>query len=133
MKLKRYDEVPVLPDDVDEACVDLCNLLNRLPGVETSESCCGHGKDVYSIWFRCDDVGTLSRLGRCCERNYSDGNFEIVVDSCDTDPYGLFWLRSKKILVDADGDEDYGSVYRLAANITYWVDDKFDEYFEKNK
>ena len=42
----------------------------------------------YWIFFKCYDIGVLSRLGRCVERNYSDGNWEIVVDSCDVDPYG---------------------------------------------
>jgi hypothetical protein len=41
----------VLPPDVDEECVALCNAMNRLPGITTIGSCCGHGQDWYSICF----------------------------------------------------------------------------------
>jgi hypothetical protein len=124
MKLKDLSEIPQLPGDMDIECIALCHMLNRLPGIKTMESCCGHGKDIYSVWFNCNNIETLSRLGRCIEKNYSDGNWEIVVDSCDTNPFGLFWLRSKNILTDLT------SVLKLIENIIYWFDDKFDEYFK---
>ena len=117
-----------MPSDIDEQCVDLCNTLNKLPFVETYESCAGHGKYPYWVFFRCLDVGVLSRLGRCVARNYSDGNWEIVVDSCDGDPYGVFWLRTKRILNDGELNE---SLKQLIENINYWFSDDFDEYFKQ--
>ena len=44
----------MLPAGVDAECVALCNALNRLPGVRTTESCCGHGKSEYHVFFRCE-------------------------------------------------------------------------------
>ena len=36
---------------MDPACVLLCQALNTLPGITTTESCCGHHKNPYWIWF----------------------------------------------------------------------------------
>ena len=101
MKIKEYD-YNWCPEGMDFLCIELCRVLNQLPGIETYESCMGHGKHPYWIFFRCTELGTLSRLGRCLAKNYSDNNWELVVDSVDGDPYGCFWLRTKEIL-----DEDF--------------------------
>ncbi len=36
---------------LDAECIDLCVALNGLDGIETFESCCGHGKNYFVIWF----------------------------------------------------------------------------------
>lgn len=118
----------VLPSNVDSKCINLCNLLNRLPGVYTYECCEGHGSNPYWIFFKCYNIDTLTRLGRTVSPNYSDANWEIVVDSTDTKPRGCFWLRTKKIL-PADILDD--SIKNLIESVLYWFDDKFDAYFEE--
>lgn len=125
--MKRLEKSITLPDDMDKECIGICDLLNTLPTVETVESCCGHCRRPFWVWFHCYDLGVLSRLGRAVERNYSDGNWEIVVDSSDIAPYGMFWLRSK-CPFDCDLDMKE-SLNGLIENIAYWFDDKFDEYF----
>ena len=126
MKIKDLNEVIKLPDDMDKDCIDLCNTLNRLPGCETNESCSGHDKHEYWIFFTCTDIYTLSRLGRTVDKRYSDGNWEIIVDSCDGNPIGRFWLRTKTIL---QNDILKESINGLIENILYWFSDEFDEYF----
>ena len=37
----------VPPEDMDEECIALCVAMNKLPGISTIESCCGHGKYPY--------------------------------------------------------------------------------------
>ena len=118
------------PYDMDEKCIELYYLLNSLPDTETFDSCCGHEKEVYMMFFRCDNIGVLSRLGRAVSRNYSDGNWEIVVDSTDTLPYGCFWLRTKTVLTE---DELDASLDNLIYSIRYWFSDEFDEYFKKDE
>lgn len=125
MKLNK--DYPALPFDMDLPCLELCNILNTLPGVTTFESCCGHCRTQYTIWFFCSDIGTLSRLGRVTEKNYSDGKWEIVVDSTDTSPYGVFCLRSKEPFSSPTDMEV--SVDNLIYNIGYWFNDEFDNYF----
>lgn len=115
------------PSDMDVQCIELYYLLNSLPNTETIESCCGHEREVYMMFFKCNNVGVLSRLGRAVSKNYSDGNWEIVVDTSDTMPYGCFWLRTKTVLKENELNE---SLNNLIESIKYWFDDSFDKYFE---
>lgn len=128
MKLKDFMEIDLLPADVDCECVSICNTLNRLPDVETFESCSGHGEHPFSVWFKCANIDTLSRLGRAVNKNYSDGNWEIVVDTLDTRPRGCFWLRAKSVLPYEDL---LRSLDELEGNILYWFNDTFDEHFKE--
>lgn len=130
MKIKEMTEVAELPYGIDSDCIDMYYLLNRLPGVRTFSSCSGHGKEPYNMWFFCDNIDTLSRLGRAVSQNYSDGNWEIVVDTTDTNPRGCFWLRSKNILQELDLTQ---SLHRLIENILYWFEDEFDSYFKEGE
>ena len=127
MKLLDPNKLSPLPFDMDDECIELCNVLNTLPGVTTFESCCGHYKHPYHIWFFCNSIDTLSRLGRSVERNYSDDRWEIVVDSTDTSPYGVFWLKSKEPF--STPKEMKESIDKLIYNINYWFNDQFDNYF----
>ena len=131
MKIKNLIDIDhLLPADVDCECISICNTLNRLPRLRTYESCSGHGERPFYVWFRCDNIDTLSRLGRAVDKRYSDGNWEIVLDSCDRNPRGCFLLRTKSILQD---DELYDSLAGLEENILYWFQDEFDEYFSEDK
>ena len=128
MKLLEVNSIE-LPNDVDKECVKLCNVLNRLPGVYTWESCCGHLEHPYWIWFKCNNIGSLSRLGRSVNKNYSNGKWEIVVETNDTSPYGFFWLRTKEAFKTYE--EMMDDIDNLIDSILYWFDDKFDEHFSK--
>lgn len=126
----RFQEpIITLPADIDKECVSICELLNSLPTVQTFESCCGHLKDTFNVWFFCDSIDVLSRLGRATNINYSDNNWEVVADSTDTHPYGVFWLRSKCIFKTQN--ELDTSLNRLIEGITHWFKDEFDDYFVK--
>ena len=116
-----------LPQDVDELCVSLCDLLNRMPETETYESCCGHSNRPFSIFFHCTNIGVITRLGRCISHNYSDGYWELLVDTCDTRPNGCFWLRTNKVLSE---QELKNSIQGLEDNIIYYFGDDFDNYFD---
>lgn len=115
-----------LPADIDEECIEICNTLNKLPDTETSESCQGHGKHPFWIFFKCTNIDVLTRLGRAVDKRYSDGNWEILIDDTDVNPKGRFWLRAKH---EYDISTIEESVKKLCDNILYWFDDKFDEHF----
>ena len=51
------------------------------------------------------------------------------MDSCDGEPFGRFWLRTKTILPE---DQLKESIKGLIENIDYWFNDEFDDYFEAN-
>ena len=47
---------------MDPECVALCNAMNRFEGIETYESCCGHGNDNFCIWFSAESLKVLPAL-----------------------------------------------------------------------
>ena len=50
---------------MDEECIALCDAMNTIPSVETTGSCCGHGRGKYGIWFRVRDLRFLAFLISC--------------------------------------------------------------------
>jgi hypothetical protein len=81
-------EVPI---DLDLECKNLCIALNALPGIETEESCCGHGEGMYYIWFRVTDYtqrGFLF-LSRLMCRNYYPfyEEWQVTLEHSDTEGY----------------------------------------------
>ena len=51
-----------LPAGMDTECIALCEALNKLPGIMTVESCCGHGKQPYHVWFQAADLEALPQV-----------------------------------------------------------------------
>jgi len=52
-----------LPPGVDPECVALCEAINLYePDIFTVESCCGHGKTPYHIYFKVEDLETLPHI-----------------------------------------------------------------------
>jgi hypothetical protein len=74
------------PPDIDKPCVALSTAMNQLPGIQTTESCCGHGTEPYRIWFRVTDFAArgLLTLARCTCPRYYDSPFKILLNHGDT-------------------------------------------------
>lgn len=125
MKIQNKPKIQ-LPMDIDEYCVDICNLLNRLPDTETCESCQGHGHQRSYIYFKCTNINVITRLGRVVDKRYSDGIWELVVNTGDVNPRGGFLLRTNGVY---DETTIKISMKKLVDNIIYWFNDKFDDYF----
>lgn len=51
-----------LPDDVDPEIRQLCEAINRLPGLATFTSCCGHGRDEILICLNARNLDDLTPL-----------------------------------------------------------------------
>lgn len=120
------------PNDMDAQCVSLCDALNRLKGVKTEGSCCGHLKDRFGIWFRCNDTSSLSIIARAADRRYS-GTKQVWYLECQTAditeggfPTISFFLHSEKeYCSDADVESDTA---KLAENILHWSDPQYAEH-----
>lgn len=118
------------PEDMDKECIALCTRLNELGDIQTYESCCGHLKERYMVFFETHDFVRLAKLFRCVNRNYSDGKWEILVDGTDMHPTFQFWLRSKEPFSSYEEMEE--SVNQLISNIDYWEDHAYDDHFGKD-
>jgi hypothetical protein len=47
---------------MDKECVALCAAMNRMKGIRTTSSCCGHGKNPYRIYFQPRSLAALPPL-----------------------------------------------------------------------
>ena len=48
------------PEDMDKECIPLCDALNQIWRVDTTESCCGHGEHPFRIFFRTTSFKSLA-------------------------------------------------------------------------
>ena len=70
---------------MDPEVVDLCAALNRLTGVTTVESCCGHGKETYCIWFqveRLEDLPSVPWFVDVCHSGQKGWRVIVSTDCC---------------------------------------------------
>ena len=47
---------------MDKECINLCDAINSIEGLMTIESCCGHGKDNFQIYFVLSDLSGAYRM-----------------------------------------------------------------------
>jgi hypothetical protein len=47
---------------MDVECIKLCNALNKLPGIETFESCSGHSVNPFFVAFKCSSFESLAKI-----------------------------------------------------------------------
>lgn len=50
------------PDDLDPEVLSLCRAMNAFRGITTTESCCGHGREPFRIWFTTRSIRDLPAL-----------------------------------------------------------------------
>lgn len=120
-----------LPKDMDEECVSLCKTLNLLPGIYTRESCCGHLKEPFRIFFRCSSFTSLAVLARAIDNRYCGMSkvWSVLAETADKEPRFNFQLTS--VVAYNSKEEMDKDVEMLIKNIKYWVDNYWD-YFKTN-
>lgn len=55
---------------MDLECMALCDALNALPGITTFESCCGHGKRPFQVWFFAQTVQSIAPILQALDRSW---------------------------------------------------------------
>ena len=71
--MKTFSYVSNYDSNIDKEVIELCNVINSLPGLKTLESCCGHNKDTFRIFFTILPYQSnegLFFLTRCIDRRY---------------------------------------------------------------
>lgn len=106
-KIVKIIEKKIIPyDEIDKEIVELCRALNSIDGIETIESCCGHGKEKCQIYFTINNINLLNRL---CFHCFNHEDFwEICVDTGDPNRRSNklhFVLTSRRICKQKDFDE----------------------------
>jgi hypothetical protein len=92
------------PEDLDAECKALCIALNRLPGLVTESSCCGHGKAPFRIWFRVTDFEArgLVTLARCTCPRYYPFPFTVMIEHGDVHQVGFLLEGPADAFKEAD-------------------------------
>jgi hypothetical protein len=83
---------------MDRECIGLCDALNELPGIKTSESCCGHGERPFQVWFFAETVTALVPIMKAL-----DHHWRVLVTHVDL-PYRIAFLLEGPNVPSA-GDE----------------------------
>ena len=81
---------PKYDDRMDPECIPICDALNALPGIRTFESCCGHGKRPFMVFFRATKIAYLrpilmevhDRRGWTLEAQWANGGDTIYFMLC---------------------------------------------------
>ena len=104
------------PPDMDKECIRLCDALNELPGITTIESCCGHGRDMFRIFFDADslkDLGVMVQFFSSCH-NGKDGWLVEVYGLCDNEDAHL-------VIRGPMGSQAYEDSKSIASKIMEYV------------
>lgn len=120
------------PADLDSACLNLCIALNALPGIKTTTSCCGHGREPFRVWLDFEDqvqsLGSIT-LSRCLSgRYYNYAPGELRLDPQwrlylgDTEGPVGFILEGKPMAADTPSHEP---AEKLALNLLEHVTSDF--------
>jgi tRNA(Phe) wybutosine-synthesizing methylase Tyw3 len=100
----------IYPDDMDKECINLCNALNSIKGIQTVESCCGHGKHGYWIFFHTKSFVALSKVAYYAMTCHSGASGWQVVANTDG--------RMKRYLFLLEGPSgDYEGAEKIAKAI----------------
>ena|SRR5271157_6467168 len=114
-----------VPNNIDPECRELCIALNKVPGIHTTESCCGHNKDHYMIWLEADNVAALNKfLWAGCFRWWCwRGNWQPILETADPNRDATtitICLESIEL-----GEQAYEQADIMAKGITKFVSEYF--------
>jgi hypothetical protein len=97
---------------LDNECVKICDAINKIGGLQTYESCCGHGKDNFCIYFIVDDLENLPILLYFCDLCHVGFQWDcIVTTDCSMAPVS-FRLESH-----SKGSQAYQEANTIAEKI----------------
>lgn len=114
---------------MDKECIPICDALNSIPNVQTTESCCGHCKDRFMIFLTCDNPHSLAIIARVFDRRYigTSQPWHIELQTKDSGAYYYFIHSETKYDSKMVMMKD---VNQIIENIKYWCDDKFASHFK---
>lgn len=112
--MKIYD------DRMDPECVQLCDAVNSIAGLETVSSCCGHGKTPFRIFFYLRDktkINNLSVISRVMDRRYGGPvNWECVLEGTDAPEYMPYFCITSGA---SRGEKAYAESIDIAENMSF--------------
>lgn len=108
---------------MDEECIRLCDAMNAVNGIITTESCCGHGKTPFCIWFKAISFKGLFFVSRCIDKRYFKHCWDYSVSVGDVvrnEVLPTVFRWSRKVI----GDEAYKQADDLVMNMNLHLNHK---------
>jgi hypothetical protein len=81
--MKKLKSKRIFPKGVDIGILPLVQALNCIPGIETIESCTGHGKQPPMVFFHVHSDMGLFFLVRCIDKRYGGWPWKIELSVGD--------------------------------------------------
>lgn len=117
------------PADMDPECITLCAALNKLPGIQTFESCCGHKNDPkkndmfkhnFWVFFLANSLESLLPVLYWVNHCHSGvGGWRVIAyTDCSMCPPPRFQLEGPS------GPEGYEGANKIAKCIEKYVKDE---------
>lgn len=106
---------------MDPECVAICDAINRIPGLYTIESCCGHGDRTFSVWFKVEDPERFPVLLYYIVPCHVGFRWNCLVHTdCAMSP------PTYRIESVSRGNEAYLEAERIAKEINSYLDEKYE-------
>lgn len=101
---------------MDKEVIPLCDALNKLHGISTVESCCGHGKHPFRIFFIAETLDNLPPVAYFLDSWHSGqyGWSLIVTTDCSMRPVSF-------MIEGPQGKQGYEGAKNIAKDINDWV------------
>lgn len=114
---------------MDKECIHICDALNSIPNVQTTESCCGHCKDRFMIFLTCDNPHSLAIIARVFDRRYIGTSQPWYIELQTKDSGAYYYFIHSETKYDSE-EVMMKDVNQIIENIGYWCDDKFTSHFK---
>jgi len=121
---------------MDTEVIGLCDAMNSLPGIQTFNSCCGHGFSDFQIFFSVQGTNKgLFFLTRCVNRRYWKYGYLWKIELSVGDSYKDQRLPIDYLLHSGPivGEDAYKQANSLVENMEYHLNhEDFLELYELN-
>ena len=106
---------------MDPECIPICEAINRIPGLETLESCCGHKEKLFRVWFQVDGQESLPVLLYYVVPCHMGFRWPCKVKTdCAMSPV-VFYIESEEV-----GDKAYRQANKIADEVNAFMDENPD-------
>lgn len=107
--------------EIDEELVRLVKVMNRFPGIKTTECCSGHGKQKSAIWFVPESIKVLPSLLYWFDTCHSGCYWPVYIyTDCSADH--VTWVVEARVT----GEEAYQEAAKIAACMEKYLDEEIN-------
>jgi hypothetical protein len=108
---------------MDPECIAICDAVNRIPGLRTTESCCGHGEHPFRVFFSIQNLQDLAPLLFYIDSCHIGFNWNCKSRTdCAMQP-AYFFLESEVM-----GQKAYDQANEIADAINDFMDDGYIDW-----